>query len=133
MKTGIELIKEERARQKSKEGWTAEHDATQRQGELSCAGSCYAMAASAQVRFSKTTMRDIEPPAQWPWDAPAWKLSDDPIRTLTKAGALIAAEIDRLQLATVCDYYATLPGSNTVTNRRCMLPKGHTGTHAFSR
>jgi hypothetical protein len=33
----------------------------------------------------------------WPWDQDWWKPSPDPIRNLVKAGALIAAEIDRLQ------------------------------------
>jgi hypothetical protein len=33
----------------------------------------------------------------WPWDERWWKPSNDPIRDLVKAGALIAAEIDRLQ------------------------------------
>jgi len=33
----------------------------------------------------------------WPWEREAWKPSEDPIRNLVKAGALIAAEIDRLQ------------------------------------
>jgi hypothetical protein len=33
----------------------------------------------------------------WPWEQPDWwKPSDNPIRNLEKAGALIAAEIDRL-------------------------------------
>lgn len=35
--------------------------------------------------------------ASWPFDASWWKPSNDPIRNLIKAGALIAAEIDRLQ------------------------------------
>jgi len=33
----------------------------------------------------------------WPWGSEWWKPSKDPIRDLVKAGALIAAEIDRLQ------------------------------------
>jgi hypothetical protein len=38
-------------------------------------------------------------PRPWPpsWSYNWWKPSDDPIRNLVKAGALIAAEIDRLQ------------------------------------
>lgn len=32
----------------------------------------------------------------WPWREESFKPSDDQIRNLTKAGALIAAEIDRL-------------------------------------
>lgn len=96
MKTGIELIAEERARQISSEGWTAAHDAEHYRGELSAAGASYAMAASGQVKYHRDSMADITPPSQWPWDAEWWKLSDDPVRTLTKAGALIAAEIDRI-------------------------------------
>ena len=37
------------------------------------------------------------PPTLWPWALSQWKPTpDDRIRELTKAGALIAAEIDRL-------------------------------------
>lgn len=32
----------------------------------------------------------------WPFNRKEWKPSSDPIRNLVKAGALIAAEIDRL-------------------------------------
>lgn len=37
-----------------------------------------------------------EAPDEWPWDVSWWKPSADPERNLVKAGALIAAEIDRL-------------------------------------
>jgi len=39
----------------------------------------------------------LSPPAAWPWEWDQWKPSLDPIRNLEKAGALIAAEIDRLR------------------------------------
>lgn len=99
--TGIELISEERERQKSVEGWTKEHDAEHRFGELANAAACYAMTV-----FYK--MRDIvsvecedgitrQVPVMWPWDGKWWKpTQNDRIKELTKAGALIAAEIDRL-------------------------------------
>lgn len=35
-------------------------------------------------------------PHDWPFDPPSWKPGADRIRELVKAGALIAAEIDRL-------------------------------------
>lgn len=35
-------------------------------------------------------------PKDWPWEIESWQPSADPIRNLEKAGALIAAEIDRL-------------------------------------
>lgn len=89
MKTGIELISEERIRQLCKEGWTPEHDDTHDMGELLRGGAAYALAANAGA--------DALIPASWPWSQRWWKPSDDPVRNLVKAGALIAAEIDRLQ------------------------------------
>lgn len=35
-------------------------------------------------------------PLNWPWKPECFKPTGDPIRDLTKAGALVAAEIDRL-------------------------------------
>ena len=39
----------------------------------------------------------VRPCWDWPWAKKWWKPSDDPVRNLVKAGALIAAEIDRLE------------------------------------
>ena len=103
---GVELIAAERRRQIDKEGWTDEHDEGHEYGELAQAGACYAQDVSEH-----TFPKDMEPmakdgdnenrldgPENWPWDIDWWRPTlDDPIRQLTKAGALIAAEIDRLQ------------------------------------
>lgn len=89
MKTGIELIADERKRQIEEEGWTAEHDAKHTNDELSLAAVCYATPAA--VRYNPYCRF-------WPWDKESWKPSpDNRIRELVKAGALISAEIDRLQ------------------------------------
>ena len=99
MKTGIELIAEERQRQIEAEGWTAEHDAEHDQGELAAAAACYAF-----TPFMKDEIREgykVPPTPMWPefWLAKYWKPTpNDRIRELQKAGALIAAEIDRLQV-----------------------------------
>jgi hypothetical protein len=94
-KTGIELIAEERARQISKEGWDAGHDDEHDEGELARAAACYALPYSIREwagRMAGTYRSNL-----WPWDSKWWKpCPDDRIRELTKAGALIAAEIDRL-------------------------------------
>ena len=138
MKTGIEIITAERARQAAPkaeggESWSAKHDATHVCGELACAASCYAMAAHAKIYAAKNgrivDMAKIMPPPQWPWAPEWWKMSNDPIRMLAKAGALIAAEIDRLQDAERCPYHATI--GDTVTNFRCLLPAGHEGDHQY--
>lgn len=97
MKTGIELVAMERERQISKEGWTAEHDDYQHAaGDLTEAALCYAEAATLQIAgLPMSAIKDT--PKTWPWDCKWWKPSEDPERNLVKAGALIAAEIDRRQ------------------------------------
>ena len=100
--SGVELIADERIRQQTEEGWTPEHDDEHRLGELSMAGSAYADVASAMVRGASPEEFPAEmmlSEGDWPWDEEWWKPSPDPIRNLVKAGALIAAEIDRLQRA----------------------------------
>ena len=48
------------------------------------------------MKDGPTDYRNEEPPDSWPWALGWWKPGTDPIRNLEKAGALIAAEIDRL-------------------------------------
>jgi len=102
MKTGIQLITEERERQISKEGWTPEHDANHVNGEIARAGAAYAYAATLKppMRESVTGIYSFRNNeiirGLWPWESQWWKPSDK-MRDLVKAGALIAAEIDRLQ------------------------------------
>src|SRR5437870_10325274 len=95
MKTGIELIAEERARQIADEGWTPKHDDEHCNGELAEAAACYAFESSRHAHMGRPTRH---PPPDWPWDDEWWKPKDQ-IRDLVRAGALIAAEIDRLQRA----------------------------------
>lgn len=83
--TGIEIIAAEREAHFSREGWTPERDDAYRKGELARAAVAYAFA-------SYTNYCGI--PRFWPWDRSCWKIAN-PIRILAKAGALIAAEIDR--------------------------------------
>lgn len=85
---GVELIAAERERQVTEEDWTPQHDDAHTRGQLAKAAACYAIHANGGT----VSRRD------WPWEGEWWKPSD-PIRSLTKAGALIAAEIDRLQRA----------------------------------
>jgi len=93
MQTGTMMIKAERERQRRIEGWSDEHDATHTNAELSEAAASYLTTAICQVRGNPVaTARD----AEWPFEPEAWNPSEDPIRNLVKAGALIAAEIDRL-------------------------------------
>ena len=97
MKTGIELIAEERKRQIEQLGWDAEHDAKHTHHELARAAACYA--TPGYIR--KLHITDNGTPFGWPFSKDWWKpCPQDRKRELVKAGALIAAEIDRLQAGT---------------------------------
>lgn len=93
--TGIESIAAERQRQITKEGWSSEHDGNHGSGEIAGAAACYAMngldIGNNQLgRNVRQIIRDL-----WPWDRSWWKPKDRR-SDLVRAGALIAAEIDRL-------------------------------------
>jgi hypothetical protein len=93
---GVALITAERQRQVTAEGWTPEHDDTHTHFELAKAGAAYALYGG----FGKMGSLDIRD-LVWPWEPEGFKPSRDRVRDLAKAGALIAAEIDRLQRAAV--------------------------------
>lgn len=101
-KTGVELIADERQRQIEKEGWTAEHDAEHICGELTDAAIMYAMRGYWKKRIDPMIVGTEDMPGiMWPFRVDGFKPStaewpDGRIRDLVKAGALIAAEIDRL-------------------------------------
>ena len=99
MSTGIELIAAERERQVTQEGWTADHDAEHTHDELANAAACYSMSEDQRRYFDAFAGVFIDLQKEiWPWGASWWKpSSDNRIKELVKAGALIAAEIDRLQ------------------------------------
>lgn len=81
---GAALIAAERQRQIDAEGYTPEHDDEHDRGEIADAAACYA-----------ARKREL-----WPWvNQPKMAerpTRDERMRELVKAGALIAAEIDRL-------------------------------------
>lgn len=96
--TGVGLISEERDRHESVEGWTEEHDSEHTDESMAKAAACYAMPESERVKYQSFNLQTKTGiPRWWPWDVAWWKpCPGDRIRELVKAGALIAAEIDRL-------------------------------------
>lgn len=104
--TGAEQIQAERHRQLLDEHFDAAHDDWHADSELVLAATAYAVEGVPDHTVIETpdglviekVVSNI-PPTWWPWDKSWWKPSDDPIPNLVKAGALIAAEIDRLQRA----------------------------------
>jgi hypothetical protein len=96
---GIEAAAAERQRQLAAEGWSAPHDDTHVDGELSEAAGCYVYAAVCLAKHELGTMNELlkSPPVTWPWSAEWWKPSMFPQRNLEKAMALLAADWDRFE------------------------------------
>lgn len=95
---GIEAIAAERQRQMDVEGWTPEHDDTHTSGEMALAAAGYASHAAAFSQINPPLSVYQSAPAElvnWPWDKSWWK-PKNARNDLVRAGALIAAEIDRL-------------------------------------
>ena len=93
MKTGIELIADERKRQIEKERYSLDHDKNHTTQEFIQAAISYLM---CNVDSKVTNYKYVAKNSWWPWEKQYWKPTDVK-RNLEKAGALIAAAIDRLQ------------------------------------
>lgn len=96
--TGVERIRAERSRQLTEERFDALHDERWDNGELAAAAACYAVKG---VRLPGMGSQEIAVwrggEDAWPW-TPGWDKREKHgrLRRLEIAGALIAAEIDRL-------------------------------------
>lgn len=91
----------ERQRQVSAEGWTPEHDDQYEHGQLAGAASCYARHVNARGWIFNTDPGSYQAESEstnWPWHHEWWKPTS-PRRDLLKAGALILAEIERIDRA----------------------------------
>lgn len=94
--TGVELIAAERQRQIEQEGWTASHDEQHKTGQLALVAALYATPVPLfSVKNGDQELFWWDP---WPWSR-QWdkRRKHGRLRRLEIAGALIAAEIDRLQ------------------------------------
>lgn len=95
--SGAEMIAHERERQITGEGWTPQHDDEHTDRSLAMAAARYAEQAGNDWSDARVHHRGALSPYGWPWDEAWWKPTGDAVRDLVKAGALIAAEIDRLE------------------------------------
>lgn len=106
MKTGIELIADERKRQIEVEGYTQQHDLEHDVRELISAARAYTHSANLHILSESFNPSDSwhktnepfywnEVKNLWPWEEEFFKPTTT-LRDLVKAGALIAAAIDRL-------------------------------------
>lgn len=92
--TVVADIFEERRRQINVEGWTLEHDDQHSIGEMAMAAAAYAISDKMRPDPEKCELHMI----LWPWRISWWKPRDRR-RDLVRAGALIVAEIERLDRA----------------------------------
>lgn len=108
--TGAERIAAERQRQTEKLGWTPAHDAEHTDRSLALVAVCYAACSAGERAYVRREfaagVKFIDPwPCSWaprwdrrPYDGNVLQVPTlaQRIRMLEKAGALIAAELDRL-------------------------------------
>lgn len=115
MKTGIELIAEEVKQVSLMNKWNYENDEDYGHGELAAAAACYAANSILKDRKDKQFVRfqvkekiteeygfpvysETDYVDGWPWaDEYDNRSKHNSLKSLIVAGALIAAEIDRLQ------------------------------------
>ena len=92
----LELIKAERLRQISEGHSTACKDDDYTRGELAGAAACYTMFNTNIQNLTLRAARDKFIKDYWPWSEYWWKPTTSK-RDLIKAGALIVAELERLE------------------------------------
>lgn len=101
--SALDDIAAERCRQREQEGWSVEHDDTHVGGQLAKAAACYAWFAGLEDPLREIFVenrqcanhRPVILKRLWPWSMDWWKPRDRR-RDLVRAGALIVAEIERL-------------------------------------
>lgn len=94
MTYGTDRIAEERNAQIQVNGYTFAHDDEHTEAELARAAKCYLSLAIGETHPRFRIPRTCPP--TWPWQPKEWRPSTDPIKNLMRAGAMIAAEIDRI-------------------------------------
>ena len=87
MRTGLEQITEERVKQIAKYGYTAFHDSGYKNREL----------LKAALTYLKLAMDPSYRPVDWPFELQYFR-DEGYVESLKKAGAFIAAELDRLNV-----------------------------------
>ena len=112
MSKGIKLIADERKRQIEVEGYDAKHDFNEPLNSIVAAAVSYAM-----VDIDKQ-----EAEAWWNWDWKFWKPKDRK-RNLVRAGALIAAALDKIQAQEDFEAWLTERNKNPHVSSKCVNDK----------
>jgi hypothetical protein len=93
----IDEFATERRRQVDVEGFTPEHDDRHAPGEIASAASGYIGDVVGHL-MNGHNYPHASPPPEWPWE-PEWWKPKDVRRDLVRAGALLIAEIERMDRA----------------------------------
>lgn len=95
MSNGSAAIARERERQIIDKGYTAEHDAQHGPSQLIDAALAYTVQAQDIITQADGQGVGADGPyAYWPWNIDSFKAYNDELRSLAKAGALLAAAYD---------------------------------------
>lgn len=96
----LQLLIAERIEQIERHGFTPEHDAYHDSAELAAAALCYLGTYLEIATNPDFSAARVGTPAHWPWAPQDWKEptpdEDGKVKALTKAAALILAELDRV-------------------------------------
>ena len=90
----MEEVMTERLRQIEHEGWLTSHDDRHTDNELTRAAACYAFSVAEPDEDGDPKTGKQRPPFSWPFSDAWWKPTT-PLRDLTKATALLVAEMER--------------------------------------
>ena len=111
----------ERRRQVEREGFTPNHDDEHMFGEIALAAAAYALDAASSGREAHLIIERGNkrarggwislPHVVWPWDLSWWKPGARRAN-LVKAGALIVAEIERIDRATAKTVLTAVQGAD---------------------
>jgi len=101
VKKGVQIIAEERQRHMDVRGWDSSHDddPNHENGEMAAVAALYAVPHHGKYGINADLVERLYPKnwhVRWWNPGPAGSGVDGTIKDLAKAGALIAAEIDRL-------------------------------------
>jgi hypothetical protein len=110
MNKAIQDILAERRRQVEVEGWSTQHDDMHSDASLALAAGSYCESAARPKLLARKAGAAFAIPKLWPssWSRDWWK-PRSPRQDLVRAGALIVAEIERIDRAAPTESSGTAP------------------------
>lgn len=116
----IAALAAERRRQIETEGFSVSHDDAHADGTMALAAACYALNAAPDEDGPENRLLGAD---LWPWAEDWWKPSTRR-RDLVKAGALIVAELDRMDRAEAGEPFAWCKTATPKATPEPFIPEG---------